>query len=98
MTYDRAVDVLDSFRLDGRVGVVIGGSGVLGSQMAQAMAEVGARVVIVGRDPATGQAVAQRLRQMALDVIFAPGDASNRQDLMRSGTGYSPPMAAWTCW
>ena len=43
------MDALDSFRLDGRGRVVIGGSGVLGSQMAQAMAEVGARVVIVGR-------------------------------------------------
>jgi NAD(P)-dependent dehydrogenase (short-subunit alcohol dehydrogenase family) len=76
------VDVLDSFRLDGRVAVVIGGSGVLGSQMAQALAEVGARVVIVGRDPRKGQTAAQRLRELALDVVFAPGDASSRQDLV----------------
>jgi NAD(P)-dependent dehydrogenase (short-subunit alcohol dehydrogenase family) len=86
-TYDRAVDALDSFRLDGRVGVVIGGSGVLGSQMAHAMAEVGARVVIVGRDPGRGQAAAQRLRRRALDVVFASGDASNRQDLVQIRDG-----------
>jgi NAD(P)-dependent dehydrogenase (short-subunit alcohol dehydrogenase family) len=75
------VSVLDSFRLDGRVAVVIGGTGVLGSRMAQGLAEVGAQVVIVGRDPVLGRAVAQEMRQRALDVVFERADATSRPQL-----------------
>jgi NAD(P)-dependent dehydrogenase (short-subunit alcohol dehydrogenase family) len=75
------VSLLRSFRLDGRVAVVIGGTGVLGSRMAQALAEVGGRAVIVGRDRIKGEAVAERLRQPGLDVVFASCDASDRQEL-----------------
>jgi NAD(P)-dependent dehydrogenase (short-subunit alcohol dehydrogenase family) len=41
---------LDRFRLDGRVAVVSGGSGGIGSRLCAALAGVGARVVVVGRD------------------------------------------------
>ena len=79
--YDRRVDVLDSFRLDGRVAVVIGGTGALCSRMAEAMAEVGARVVIVGRDGGRGAAVAGGFRKQGLDVVFEACDASVREEL-----------------
>jgi NAD(P)-dependent dehydrogenase (short-subunit alcohol dehydrogenase family) len=49
--------------------------------MVQAMAEVGAHVVSVGRDPARGEAGAAKLRQKALDVVFERCDASDRQQL-----------------
>jgi NAD(P)-dependent dehydrogenase (short-subunit alcohol dehydrogenase family) len=49
--------------------------------MVQAMAEVGARVVSVGRDPEKGEAGAAELRQRALDVVFERCDASDRQQL-----------------
>jgi NAD(P)-dependent dehydrogenase (short-subunit alcohol dehydrogenase family) len=43
-------DELARFRLDGRVAVVSGGSGGIGSRLCAALAGVGARVVVVGRD------------------------------------------------
>ena len=50
-----------SFRLDGRVALVIGGTGTLGSHMASALAEAGARTVIVGRDRVHAGEVHDRL-------------------------------------
>jgi NAD(P)-dependent dehydrogenase (short-subunit alcohol dehydrogenase family) len=44
-------DELERFRLDGRVAVVCGGSGGIGARLCQAFAGVGARIVVVGRDP-----------------------------------------------
>jgi NAD(P)-dependent dehydrogenase (short-subunit alcohol dehydrogenase family) len=41
--------VFDQFRLDGRVAVITGGAGGLGEVFAQALAEAGADLVLVGR-------------------------------------------------
>ncbi|MEZ6072114.1 MAG: SDR family NAD(P)-dependent oxidoreductase [Pirellulales bacterium] len=45
------MNVLDRFRLDGRRALVTGGSRGLGLEMARALAEAGAAVVVVGREP-----------------------------------------------
>ena len=44
--------VLDSFKLHGRRALVTGGSRGLGLEMARALGEAGADLVIVGRDEA----------------------------------------------
>ena len=74
-------NALDEFRLDGRVAVVIGGTGVLGGRMAAALAGAGARVVVVGRDTGKGEESAAHLRQLGGDVEFAACDASERNEL-----------------
>ena len=60
-------DELARFRLDDRVAVVSGGSGGIGARLCQALAGVGARIVVVGRDQ--GRAAA------ALDAAGGPGIA-----------------------
>ncbi|MGO8874962.1 MAG: SDR family NAD(P)-dependent oxidoreductase [Acidimicrobiales bacterium] len=70
-----------SFRLDGRVAVVIGGTGALGSRIAEALADAGAATVIVGRDAAHGDAALGRLRDGAREVTFEACDASVRSAL-----------------
>lgn len=70
-----------SFRLDGRVAVVVGGTGVLGSRMAATLAAAGARTVVVGRDQERGERVAESLRADGGDAVFMPCDVSSRADL-----------------
>ena len=53
--------VLDRFRLDQRVGLVTGGSRGLGRVMAEALAEVGAFVVVTSRHQDAAQAAAQEI-------------------------------------
>ena len=78
---DRPADLASSFRLDGRVAVVIGGTGALCSRMADALAEAGARAVIVGRDRKKAVTVVERLAAGGRDVVFEPCDAVSRTEL-----------------
>jgi len=61
--------------------VVVGGTGVLCGRMAQALAEAGARTVIVGRDRATGSAALDRLRVDGCELTFEPCDVTSRDQL-----------------
>ncbi len=54
--------VLERFRMDGKVAVVTGGSQGLGKVMAGALAEAGARVIVVSRTAPKVQAVAGELQ------------------------------------
>lgn len=55
--------VLDRFRLDGKLLFITGGSRGLGREMALAIAEAGANVVLVGRDEASLQKTASEIRE-----------------------------------
>jgi gluconate 5-dehydrogenase len=62
------MDPLATFRLDGRVAMVAGGGGAIGSALAEAFAAAGARVSVVGR-------TAERLESAAERIQAAGGDA-----------------------
>jgi len=74
------VDVTEAFRLDGKVAVVIGGTGVLCSVMAEALAGAGAGVVVVGRDAHRGQAVVERIGRVG-EARFEPCDVTRRGEI-----------------
>jgi len=56
--------VLDRFRLDGKRLFITGGSRGLGREMALAIAEAGADVVLVGRDPISLEKTAAEIRAL----------------------------------
>ena len=75
--------ILDSFRLDGRVALVTGGTQGIGQAAAAALAEAGADVVIVGRSEPeqTRQAIEaleRRVMTVTLDLIDASVDDLNQ--------------------
>lgn len=70
------------FRLDGRVAVVIGGTGVLCGRMAAALAGAGARTVLVGRDAVRGSAAVEAQRAAGGDAVFEECDVADRAALV----------------
>ncbi len=66
--------VFDRFRLDGRTALVTGGSRGLGRAMAQALAEAGADLVLVGRDPDSLARARDELAETGRAVHTVPGD------------------------
>jgi NAD(P)-dependent dehydrogenase (short-subunit alcohol dehydrogenase family) len=88
------IPVLDSFRLDGKVALITGGSKGLGLTMATALAEAGADVALSGRTLATctdaAAAIAastkRRAKGFAADVTSAP-DIERLVKEVESGLG-----------
>jgi gluconate 5-dehydrogenase len=79
----QAVDELQRFRLDGRVAIVTGGTGGIGSRLSEALSRVGARVVVHGRDAGRAHAVAQRLQNQGGDALASVADLTSREDADR---------------
>jgi len=67
----------DRFRLDGRRLFITGGSRGLGREMALAIAEAGADVVLVGRDAASLQATADDIRRHGREAWTMTGDVGD---------------------
>ena len=70
------MSVLDRFRLDGKRLFITGGSRGLGREMARAIAEVGADVVLVGRDEKSLEETANEIREYGRDALTIPADVS----------------------
>jgi NAD(P)-dependent dehydrogenase (short-subunit alcohol dehydrogenase family) len=70
-----------AFRLDGKVAVVIGGTGVLCGNLAATYARAGATTVIVGRDKSKAKEVLDRMRADGLVGTFEKCDSTSRHDL-----------------
>lgn len=69
---------LDAFKMDGKVAVVIGGTGVLCGVMARGLATAGARVVLVGRSEEKAAANIDMITGAGGEAVFEQCDASQK--------------------
>lgn len=72
------------FSLESRVALVTGGTGVLGSAMAQGLAAAGARVAILGRRAESGEHVAEGIRSTGGKALAVDADVLDRSALRRA--------------
>jgi NAD(P)-dependent dehydrogenase (short-subunit alcohol dehydrogenase family) len=73
--------IQDLFSLEGKVAVVVGGSGVLGGAIAQGFAGAGAQTVIAGRNEQAMQARVAAIEAIGSKAIAVKADVSKKADL-----------------
>ncbi|MEO7720399.1 MAG: glucose 1-dehydrogenase [Pseudolysinimonas sp.] len=73
--------VLDRFDLTGKTAVVTGSTRGLGRAFAQALAEAGANVVIVGLDSSQATAVSDDIRALGVGSVGVAADVTSRGDV-----------------
>ena len=71
----------DLFSLDGRVAVVTGGSGALGSTAAAALAAAGANVGVLARDPDRIEHAVAKIAAAGAAAFALPADVLDRASL-----------------
>ena len=71
----------EQFRLDGKVAVITGGTGVLGGAMARGLAGAGARVAILGRREAIANEMAGEIAAAGHDAIPLAADVLDEGSL-----------------
>jgi NAD(P)-dependent dehydrogenase (short-subunit alcohol dehydrogenase family) len=69
------------FGFDGRVAVVIGGTGVLGGEFCTGLAQAGATVIVAGRNAERGQERVTKITSLGGKATFMEVDASNRESM-----------------
>jgi NAD(P)-dependent dehydrogenase (short-subunit alcohol dehydrogenase family) len=74
----------DLFNLENETAVVIGGTGVLGGAMAEALAGAGARVAVVGRSEERGRERVRGIEAAGGRALFQAADALDRDSLARA--------------
>jgi NAD(P)-dependent dehydrogenase (short-subunit alcohol dehydrogenase family) len=72
------------FNIQNKTAVITGGTGVLGSVMAQGLAEAGVNVVILGRRQDAGNALVSSLTSKKLKAKFVQADVLKESDLVRA--------------
>lgn len=72
------------FSIKGKVVIITGGCGVLGSDMAAYLAKEGAKVVILDRDKEKGEALSQKINKEGGDSLFLETDVLNKEVLEKN--------------
>lgn len=77
------MSVLDRFRLDGKKLFITGGSRGLGREMAVAIAEAGADVVLTGRTPESLEQTVEQIRDLGRECQSLEGDMNDPSECER---------------
>ncbi len=77
------MSVIDTFRLDGRVALVSGGGGAIGSALAVALGEAGASLAVGEIDADRADAAADRVRATGAECLALTADATQPADATR---------------
>ena len=80
------------FSVEGRVIVITGATGILGSSMVEHFAEQGAKVVIIGRNREAGERLEKAAREQGGEAMFLECDVLNKAMLEQC---YEQIMAAY---
>jgi NAD(P)-dependent dehydrogenase (short-subunit alcohol dehydrogenase family) len=72
-----------SSELEGKVAIVTGAAGNIGSETSRALAEAGARVVLVDVEAESLAALAASMKSAGYDVLAAPADVTQEADVVR---------------
>ncbi len=80
-TSTSAAYLQDLFGLDGLTAVVIGGTGVLGGAISEALSGAGAHTLVVGRNQENGDACVKRITDAGGSAEFVAADSTKREDL-----------------
>ena len=75
-----------SFRLDGQVAFVSGGAGAIGSAIAQALADAGARVAVGDWSADRAEAAAAKISATGAEAMAAPADITKEAEAERAIT------------
>ena len=75
------MSVLNQFSLTGKVVIITGATGVLGAAMSVAVAEAGARVVVMGRNAERAEARAAAIREVGGEALVILADVLDTAQL-----------------
>jgi gluconate 5-dehydrogenase len=81
---EEAMSVLDRFRLEGKRALITGGSRGLGRAMAQALADAGADLVLVGREQSHLETAAREMETVKRRIDIVPADMSTPEPAQRA--------------
>jgi len=87
---------MELFDLTDEVAVVIGATGVLGGALAEGLAQAGARVAVIGRNPERGQERANSIRAKNGCADFFAADAVSRESLDAASAAIEKNLGAPT--
>jgi gluconate 5-dehydrogenase len=81
------VNPIDTFRLDGKVAFVSGGGGAIGSAIAVALGQAGARLLVGDKDQGRADTAAQRVREAGAECIAFGADITKEAEAERIVSG-----------